>query len=203
MTASFKRPLPAKALRWRCAPSRFRWESTAEATPLVETIGQDEAIEALRLGIELYGPGYNVYVAGLPGLGKTSVVTGLLVEMSPVCALPPDRVYVNRFKDPSRPLLIELPRGDGRRLQQEMGHAIEFVAERIRRLADDEAFVRRRAEAIERSRAAERKVTDEFEARCRAEGFAPAVSTVAGATEPDVVALLGDRQVPVPDLDDA
>src|SRR5262245_33042871 len=173
---SFRRPLPAKSLRWHCAPSRFRWESTAEAALLVETIGQEEALEALRLGIDLYGPGYNVYVAGLPGLGKTSLVTGLLVELTPQCALPPDRVYVNRFKDPSRPQLLELPRGDGRRLVHEIGRAVEFVAERVRRLADDESFVRRRTEIIERSRETERRLSDEFEARCRTEGLCPAVA---------------------------
>src|SRR2546430_1001035 len=83
-------PAPAKGLRWHCAPSRFRWGSTAEAAPLMETIGQDEALEALRLGIDLYGPGYNVYVAGLPGLGKSSLVPALLEELTPRCALPAD-----------------------------------------------------------------------------------------------------------------
>src|SRR5262245_6163226 len=105
MAASFRRPLPEKELRWRCAPSRFRWGRTDEAGRHAETIGQKEALDALRLGIDLYGPGYNVYVAGLPGLGKTSLVPALLQELTPRCALPQDRVYVNNFRHPERPRL--------------------------------------------------------------------------------------------------
>src|SRR5947208_10179229 len=112
MPPSFRKPLPARDLRWRCAPSRFRWGSTAEAAPLLETIGQEEALEALRLGVDLRGPGYNVYVAGLPGLGKSSLVPALLEEMSPRCEPPADRVYVNNLAHPERPRLLELQRGD-------------------------------------------------------------------------------------------
>jgi lon-related putative ATP-dependent protease len=197
------RPLPARALRWRCAPSRFRGDLAAEEATLVETIGQDEALESLRLGAELYGPGYNVFVAGLPGLGKSSLVTKLLEELTPQCALPLDRVYVHNFKDPERPRLLELPRGEGRALEREIDRAVGFVAESIRRLADDEAYARRREEVASRHREEERTALDAFEKTCHERGFAPGAVSVAGVAEPDVLLAVGDQRVPMADLDEA
>ncbi len=201
---SFRRPLQARDLRWRCLPSRFRWKTTAEAEPLLTTIGQEGALEALRLGVELYGPGYNVFVAGLPGLGKTNIVTGIVEGLSPFCALPKDRVYVNNFRHPERPRLLELPRGDGPAFVREMDRALERVAEGVRTAAEDEATSKRREEVTERFRAEERKAFDEFEAACAAAGFAPGTASRGGqGGEPDVFLVVGDSAVAIGNLDDA
>ena len=87
MPARSVRRLPAKALRWRCPVGRVA-KSFGRRLSLVETIGQPEAIAALRLGLELYAPGYNVFVAGPPGLEKGDLVRELLDEMTPRCERP-------------------------------------------------------------------------------------------------------------------
>ena len=199
---SFERPLPTRDLRWHCAPSRFKWATTADATPLLETIGQKDALEALRLGVELYAPGYNVYVAGLPGVGKSSLALGLLEEMAPRCAMPADRVYVNNFRHPERPTLIELPRGDGKAFSAQVDKARVFVADGIRRLADDEAYARRREEIDGKLHDAERQAIDAFERACRERGFTPAAPAGGGA-EPDLRYTAGTQTVAMGDLDDA
>ncbi len=68
-------------------------------------------MQALRTGLQLYAPGYNVFVSGLVGSGRTTVVRHLLAEMKPDCRLGPDRAYVNNFDEPHRPRLLTLPRG--------------------------------------------------------------------------------------------
>jgi hypothetical protein len=202
-SASFLRPLPAKLLRWHCAPSRFRGAGSHEAPPLVETIGQEDALEALRLGVGLYAPGYNVFVAGLPGVGKSSIVTGLLQAMPPMCRLPDDRVYVNDFRHPERPRLLVLPRGQGPAFVKFMDHAIEQMAEGIRRLTEDEAYAQRREEVVSRAKDEERKVLDGFERACEAKGFAPGSIQVGAGTEPEVFYVVEGQGVSMGDLDQA
>lgn len=200
---TFRRPLATSSLRWRCPPSRFSAEGRARGGSLVETIGQERAIEALRLGLELYGPGYHVFVEGLPGTGKAEIVRGLLEEMTPICGRPADRVYVNNFRHPERPRLLEVGRGRGAEFQRAMEAAIVNVAEGFRRLVDDEVFAKRRDEITNRFREEERRLVDAFERVCADAGFAPGSVETARGTESDVLFVVGSESVAMSDLDAA
>ena len=65
-------------LRWRCDPEQFGFETTNDIEPLEGIIGQERALKALTLGVELYGPGYNIFVCGLAGTGRASTIQQLL-----------------------------------------------------------------------------------------------------------------------------
>ncbi len=67
-------PLPAVALRWRCDPCRLPFESTVEVQPAVEVVAQDSAVDALRFGLETNAPGQNIFVRGLSGTGRLTLV---------------------------------------------------------------------------------------------------------------------------------
>ncbi|MCS6966858.1 MAG: AAA family ATPase, partial [Candidatus Kapabacteria bacterium] len=73
--------LPADRLRWRCSEHIFPFETTSELEPLEEIVGQPRALEALRLGVRLWAPGYNVYVSGLSGTGRLTTVQQILQEV--------------------------------------------------------------------------------------------------------------------------
>ena len=59
--------LPPEKLRWRCDPARIPFETTAEVEPVSGDIGQERALRALRMGVELTASGYNLFVCGLSG----------------------------------------------------------------------------------------------------------------------------------------
>jgi hypothetical protein len=59
--------LPPAKLRWRCELSRIPFETTAQAELREGFIGQERALRALKMGVELSAPGYNVFVCGLAG----------------------------------------------------------------------------------------------------------------------------------------
>jgi len=56
--------LPPDRLRRTCDPRLFPFTTTDEVPPLTEIVGQDRALEALRLGLALEDPQhrYNIYV---------------------------------------------------------------------------------------------------------------------------------------------
>ena len=105
------RELTGGALRWCCDADWLDFETTQSVEPILGVVGQDDAIEALRYGLEVFAPGQNIYVRGIAGTGRMTLVRQLLEDISPSCPQADDRAYVHNFAQPSRPRLITLPRG--------------------------------------------------------------------------------------------
>ena len=66
--------LTPEQLRWRCNPERIPYDTTAQAEPIEGPVGQDRALRALRMGVELAAPGYNAFVCGLSGTSRGGMI---------------------------------------------------------------------------------------------------------------------------------
>ncbi len=106
----------ARHLRWTCPPLKPSGKPPTAAFLL----GQDRAMAALRTGLSIHAPGYNLFVSGLMGSGRTAVVELLLRDIQPVCRRVPDRVFVPNFREPNRPLLVSLPPGRANAFRDEL-----------------------------------------------------------------------------------
>jgi Cdc6-like AAA superfamily ATPase len=96
--------LKPEDLRWRCDPDLFEFDSTESVKPMEGILGQERALKALKIGVDLRSPGYNIYIAGLSGTGKATTVKKILETISSQCPPLSDYAYVNNFKDPDRPV---------------------------------------------------------------------------------------------------
>src|SRR5258708_29862239 len=101
--------LPPEKLRWRCEPTRLPFETTAQAELREGFVGQERALRALKMGVELSAPGYNVFVCGLAGTSRGGTIARMIQELHPPTKESLDRFYVNNFKLPDRPPLLALP----------------------------------------------------------------------------------------------
>jgi len=101
--------LPPNKLRKECDPKLMRCETTEELSPLEEIIGQERAVKALRFGLGIEQLGFNIYVAGYPGTGRTTAVKDFLEEIAKKKQVPSDWCYVNNFKNSYEPKAIRLP----------------------------------------------------------------------------------------------
>lgn len=63
-----------------CDPQKFDFASTAELEERMSALGQDRAISAVKLGINIKSKGYNLFCLGPEGTGKTSLVKRILEE---------------------------------------------------------------------------------------------------------------------------
>ena len=90
----------ADRLRWTCDEAWLAFESTEQVEPLARVIGQDDAVDALRFGLEIDAPGQNVFVRGLTRTGRMSLLKELMTQIRPACALADDRCYVHNFNHP-------------------------------------------------------------------------------------------------------
>ena len=70
--------LRPEELRRHLDPGRLHFASTAEVEPLVGTIGQPRALDALEFGLAVETRGFNLFVSGLPGSGRLTTVLDYL-----------------------------------------------------------------------------------------------------------------------------
>ena len=117
--------LPADSLRRACEllqQGATAGEDRADSPPF---LGQQRAVEALRFGIDIERPGYNVFVLGPLGSRRHGLVDELVAERAASKGAPDDWCYVNNFADPERPRALSFPAGQGKAFRDGMHGLIE------------------------------------------------------------------------------
>ncbi len=109
-------------------------------TPVKGIIGQENALKALRVGLNIEKRGFNVFVAGEPGTGRTSAVRAFLEEIASKRKTPPDLVFVNNFSDPYSPIPLFLRPGDGKRLAEEFSKGINELLDYAVKIESTQEF---------------------------------------------------------------
>ncbi len=111
---------------WRpSAVARLDFDSTDDLEVFEGVVEQDRATRALELGLAIHRRTYNIYVSGVSGTGRTTIVKNLLAKVAPTRPVPPDWVYVNDFDTPDRPYPIQLPSGAGEKFAKEVEGLVE------------------------------------------------------------------------------
>ncbi|MBI4597729.1 MAG: AAA family ATPase [Candidatus Omnitrophica bacterium] len=148
--------LSAEVLRPPRDPSMFTFGTTEELGTLDGIVGQQRAVSALHFGLGIPNDGFNIYVAGPPGIGKMTAVRSFLKARARQQLRPPDWCYVNNFGDPYQPVAIKLPAGRGHVLQRDMKDLMEHISTQIPKIFESEDYTGRREEitkALDRQRA--------------------------------------------------
>jgi len=166
--------LDAGKLRYACDPSSFKFKSTAELEPLDQIIGQERAIEALKLGLGIKDAKnrYNIYVAGDPGTGKMSAVEHFLSQASAAEPQPPDLCYVHSFENPYSPHYLDFPAGRGCQLRTDLDQLIKRLKREIPSVFESDEFKGRSKKIIERFNLKRTTLLEEMESQSRELGFA-------------------------------
>jgi len=192
--------LPPEKLRWHCDPRSIPFETTAELEPNHGDMGQDRALRALRMGVELTAPGYNLFVCGLSGTSRGGMIVRMVEEMRLESELAPDRCYVNSFKNADRPRLLTLPRGQANGFKKEVDSGIEFLRRRIPQVFEGEPFQRQKTRIVERFTVREKELMDDFTRRIAREQFALGRMQVGAVALPEIFPVLEGQMVPIEEI---
>ncbi len=95
-------------------------QTSLDVPPLEGVIGQDRAVRAMQFGLDMSAQGYNLFVVGPPGTGKSTYVQNLITHVAAQKAVPKDWCYIHNFTNPDSPQAVTLPAGQGRLFQQDM-----------------------------------------------------------------------------------
>ncbi|MFB3067523.1 MAG: Lon protease family protein, partial [Planctomycetota bacterium] len=193
-----REPLSREELRWVCDPAGLDFESTATVAPVNGVIGQEDAVNALRFGLESYAPGQNIFVRGLTGTGRMTMIRRLLEEIRPACAGADDRCYVHNFAQPDRPRLLTVPRGTAQDLRRRVDAFCDFIRDELPGALQSETMEARRKVIDRRLTKEIAKHTEPFEAAIKKAGLA-VVSVPVGPTSTTALFPLVDGKPVAPE----
>jgi len=187
--------LPAEKLRWRCDPKSLEFESTDELTACPDIIGQERAVNALRLGLDIESLGYNIFVSGLVGTGRKTAINCLLAETARSKRIPDDKLYVNNFKNPDMPRLIRLPAGQGRSFKKDMDELVEYLGKNIPLVFEGEYYQHRKKEIVEDQSNKMKEILKSFEREVAKENFTLIQLQIGLFPRPAIVPVLDGKPV--------
>jgi lon-related putative ATP-dependent protease len=136
--------LKPNELRRLCKPASLGFKTTNDLPDLQEVIGQPRAIRALQLGSEVSGPGYNTFVLGVSGSGRTTLSLEYLQRKAANEPVPDDWCYVNNFDNPRQPSALRLPAGSGFKFSQDIQKLIQHSALAISRTFESDEYIQER-----------------------------------------------------------
>lgn len=117
--------LPLEKLRNSTHCETLGFSTTEEIEKLKDIIGQQRAVQAMSFGLAVNCKGYNIFVVGNPGSGRTTYSLDRLNAVAGSMKAPDDWVYVYNFSDPGKPLAINLTAGKSRELEESFQTLIE------------------------------------------------------------------------------
>lgn len=194
--------LSAQELRWRCPPEFLKFFKGAEKIPTTDmVVGQDRALGALDMGLKLFRPGYNIYVAGISGTGRMTTIKRVLEQIHPICPAPPDRCYVYNFADASQPVLLTFTRGQGKTFRDDIREFIRVMRTEIPKTLESQHVAKEKDLIVDRYQRQEKKLFEEFADQLKKEGFALIQIQEGGYVAPSIFPIVGDEAVSIDYLD--
>lgn len=138
------RELAAADLRCACDADLFDFTTTAELEPLDEVIGQQRAVQAIAFGLEMASPGYNIFVTGRDGTGKSTISRDLSRRFAANRPTPDDWLMVNNFKDEYRPRAIRMPAGQGAFFARKISRVVQDLKVALPNALENESYLERK-----------------------------------------------------------
>ncbi len=169
--------IPVEQLCWQCDPKQFDFECTKDLAPLREFIGQERAMKAVEFGLNMINGGYNIFVAGLTGTGKTSIVKAYIErvirekkargekqELKDWC-------YFYNFKETDRPLIAAFPRGKGKLFQAKVTELLSALKQELGRTFSSDEYKNERQKTIDEGQLRQQKLFEGIANEARLQGF--------------------------------
>jgi lon-related putative ATP-dependent protease len=163
--------LSAEKIRRECTSNIMPCETTQGLAPLQQIIGQERAVRALKFGLGIKDRGFNIYVAGFPGTGRTTAVKNFVSDLAKTGLVPSDWCHVNNFHNQYEPKAIKLPAGKGTHLRDDMATFISEAQRALPKAFESEDYGTRRASAIRAVEEERQKLIAQLTKQAQEQGF--------------------------------
>ncbi len=165
------RVLSTDDLTRKCDGGAFGFRTTEEVPSLDGIIGQKRALDAIDFGLNLSRTGFNIYVLGESGTGKTSAIRSFISKKAEEKNVPPDWCYVYNFRIPAEPIAISLEPGMGVELQKDMAELIASLKVEIPKIFDSKEYKKRNNLLLEEFQEEQKTLFSSLEQEAGRKGF--------------------------------
>ena len=164
--------LPIEKLRRICDPNSIGCGSSAELSVLSAIIGQERGIKALQFGLGIKEKGFNMFVAGVPGSGRTTAVEGFLGKVAKAGPVPADWCYVYNFKDNYTPRALRFPPGASAGFRADIESLAKSVVSEIRNAFESEEYSNQRELTTKGFQTQKQEILEHLDQQAREQNFA-------------------------------
>ncbi len=164
--------VPPEKLTWTCEHECLQFDTTDDLPATTSIIGQPRAVDALNMALDIESVGYNVFVSGPVGTGRTTTVRNLLESTKGRPRELDDKCYVHNFRDPDQPRLLRLHAGNGHEFSRDMDAFIDFLVKNVPLLFESDTYQQRRTAIVDGYKERGGTRVRDFEKRVATEGFA-------------------------------
>ena len=127
----------------------LKWNTTDDLQPLNGIIGQERGVAAVDFGLQVKSKGYNIYMSGPSGTGKTTYAIESTKKIAALEPVPYDWCYVYNFADPRSPIALRFSPGMGKQFKDDMNELIEVFNTEIQKAFQSEDYERQKS-AVEK-----------------------------------------------------
>lgn len=170
-------------------------EELQKSIELPDVIGQPRALRALQMGTEIRGRGYNIFVTGQSGTGRTTSIKKVLSQYKSKDVPLKDIVFVYNFQEPDYPQVLYLGQGLGRDFKHSVHQLIEDMKDLLRKKLDSDSYKQERDRLIGMIEQEENRALTEFEEKINREGFKLVHIHEEDSDSTDIVPIYDGRTV--------
>ncbi len=149
----------------------LKFNTTDEVEPFNGIIGQERALEAIKSAMQIPQKGFNLYISGTLGIGKTSYALSVVNSLSEKMPVPQDYCYINNFENPLEPIAVALAPGEGMEFKQDMNRFINSITTRINKELTGDMYEKEKKTIVDRYKRAKENLMREFDKSTYEKGF--------------------------------
>jgi lon-related putative ATP-dependent protease len=164
-------PLKSEELYSWCDPALFTFATTEDIPELVGTIGQERALGAIDFGLNLDSKGFNIYVLGENGTGKTTTIRTMLSQKAAEEPVPLDWCYIYNFEDADVPLVLSMEPGTAIVFQKDMEELVKALKIEIPKMFESKEYEKQRNKILEEFQQKQKELFSALDAEAQSKGF--------------------------------
>jgi ATP-dependent Lon protease len=193
--------VPPDKLRWRCDVEAIPYVSSETCPACDDIIGQERALRALQTGLDIRSLGYNIFITGMVGTGRTTTIKQLLEKMENGDKSPDDLLYVNNFRYPDEPTLLAVPAGQGRQFAAALDSLVELLQRNVPDLLKSPYYSEKRDTIVEGQQRKQKELLQGFEEAALKEGFGVIQVQMGPFVKPDLIPIIEEQPTPFAKLE--
>lgn len=152
-------------------PEEFNFNTTDDLEPFEDIIGQDRAVKAIEFGLKIKVRGYNIYLSGLTGTGKTSFAETYIKKIAENEPVPDDWCYLYNFDKPTHPIAISFPAGKGKEFKKDMEEFVSIIKNEIPKAFNSDDYEKGKADIVKEFQEKRGKLLERLNKNAENQGF--------------------------------